>query len=370
MSAEKPAGRKIDGWRIYLISVAPLFVIAMLGYITETHHPSDIYLGLGGAFMMGTSAGLLIGGFFSYLNRIKFPKRRHTAPAYTERGGLQKLSSFALRTFRSQEWIYSIVGDPEYSLKRASFDVLPDEYSAVMIMVSLIVAFISLAAGFVFYMIHELPLYVVPFAALASFFLTAFLMRAYPGIVISGNASIINLNLPFIVSEMASLSDSGMTLEKISEVMYEIGHEKAIKNVFMHLNKDLKVLGMDIFSALDDVASRSPSPELQNFLKSLKTALLSGSDVSGFLKEYTDKLMVDRKISLKYLTERLNVLAEAFTTIFIVLPVMLVIMLLLMLMISVASAGSIYLYLLVVIYVLIPLLGLIFVMMVEALGPR
>jgi archaellum biogenesis protein FlaJ (TadC family) len=98
--------------------------------------------------------------------------------------------------------------------------------------------------------------------------------------------------------------------------------------------------------------------------------MVSGSDVSGFLKDYTQKLMVDRKISLRYLTERLNVMAEAFTTIFIVLPVVVIVMLLLLLMISSTNGPTIYLYLMLVTYGLIPLMGVIFVLLMEAMGPR
>jgi len=285
-------------------------------------------------------------------------------------GVLNKVSAAFIKVFGPQKWIYSIVGRPDPSLRKAGLSLLPDEFSSVIVVISLIAAVASFAVTFVVSIIEKLSIYIAPALAVVVFLISAFIIKLYPDFVISEYSSVINLKLPFIVSEMATLSDSGMTLDKVIESIYQLGHERAIRIIFMYLVRDMRLLGMDIISALDDAASRSPSKELANFFMSLKGAMVSGSDVSGFLKDYTQKLMVDRKISLRYLTERLNVMAEAFTTIFIVLPVVVIVMLLLLLMISSTNGPTIYLYLMLVTYGLIPLMGVIFVLLMEAMGPR
>jgi flagellar protein FlaJ len=283
-------------------------------------------------------------------------------------GMLDRLSTAFMRVFGPQKWIYSLVGRP--NLRKAGLDILPDEFSSVIVIISFIAAIASFTVTLTVSIIDKLPLDIAPALAIVVFMISAFIIKLYPDFIISEYSSVINLKLPFIVSEMATLSDSGMTLDKVIESIYQLGHEKAIRIIFMYFVRDMRLLGMDIISALDDAASRSPSRELANFFMSLKGAMVSGSDVSGFLKDYTQKLMVDRKISLRYLTERLNVMAEAFTTVFIVLPVVVIVMLLLLLMISSTNAPSIYLYLMLVTYGLIPLMGVIFVLLMEALGPR
>ena len=58
------------GWRLYFLSVVPLFAIVLIGLLLMRFGRTG-YVGLASATMIGTGIGLLIGGFVYYLDEMK-----------------------------------------------------------------------------------------------------------------------------------------------------------------------------------------------------------------------------------------------------------------------------------------------------------
>ncbi len=281
---------------------------------------------------------------------------------------LDSLAKFAISRVGANTWIFKIFGDPSEDIKKAWLGLTPDEYSSAMFFISIILSAASAEVSAILSIFMKVPWFSVPLSFIVVFFLSNAFFRAYPSLLITEISSSLSLRLPYLVIEMAALSDTGMTIEKIFESILELEPDKYTKKVLNFIVRNIKIFGMDITQSLEETIKRSPSRDFAEFLLSLKGALLSGSEVRHFLSEYSQKVMIDKKINLRYLIERLNIIAEAFTTLFVVLPSVLLIMILLFTMISFKSYY--YVFFLVIIYILIPLMGIIFIMLLEAVRPR
>ncbi len=281
---------------------------------------------------------------------------------------LDSLARFAISRIGSNTWIFKIFGNPSEDIKKAWLNLTPDEYSSAMFFISIILSTLSAEISAILFIFMHIPWYTVPLGFIAVFFISNGVLRIYPTFLISEVSSSLSQRLPYLVIEMAALADTGMTIERIFEHLVELEPDKYTKKVLNFIVRNIKVFGMDIAQSLDETIRRSPSRDFAEFILSLKGALLAGSEARHFLAEYSQKVMIDKKINLRYLIERLNIVAEAFTTLFVVLPSILLIMILLFTMISFKS--SYYIFFLLIIYVLIPLMGVIFIMLLEAVRPR
>lgn len=281
---------------------------------------------------------------------------------------LDSLAKFAISRIGANTWIFKIFGDPSEDIKKAWLNLTPDEYSSIMLFLSIVASAISAEVLAILVFLIKVPWYSVPLGFILVFFTINVSFKVYPTLLATEISSSLSLRLPYLVIEMAALSDTGMTIEKIFESMVELEPDKYTKRILNFIVRNIKIFGMDITQSLDETLKRSPSKDFAEFLLSLKGALLSGSEVRHFLSEYSQKVMIDKKINLRYLIERLNIISEAFTTLFVVLPSVLLIMILLFTMISFKSYY--YVFFITIIYALIPLMGIIFIMLLETVRPR
>jgi len=281
---------------------------------------------------------------------------------------LDSLAKFALSRIGPNTWLFKIFGDPTEDIKKAWINLTADEYSSLMFLISIIASALSADILALLFVFIRIPWYIVPTAFVLVFFLSNATFRVYPIFLKSEISSSLSLRLPYLVMEMAALSDTGMTIEKIFESMLALEPDKYTRKVLSFIVRNIKIFGMDITQSLDATIKRSPSRDFAEFILSLKGALMTGSEVRHFLAEYSQKVMIDKKINLRYLIERLNIIAETFTTLFVVLPSVLLIMILLFTMIS--FKPYYYVFFLIITYGLIPLMGIFFIMLLEATRPR
>ncbi|MGC8569435.1 MAG: type II secretion system F family protein [Nitrososphaeria archaeon] len=281
---------------------------------------------------------------------------------------IDSMASFALSRVGPKRWLFMIFGDPTEALRKSWLGVTSDEYSAIMFISSIISSALVADALAVLFLFRKALWYYVPLGFVLTFFISNAIIRYYPTFLQSEVSTSLSMRLPYIVIEMAALADTGMTAERIFESIMSLEQDKYMRKVLSFIVRNIKVFGMDIAQSIDEALKRSPSREFAEFMLALRGALLSGSEIRSFLSEYSRKVMIDKKINLRYLIERLNVISEAFTTVFVVFPAIMIIMILLFTMVR--YSATYLLFFLVIIYGLIPLLGIVFLLLVEAVRPR
>ncbi len=198
-----------------------------------------------------------------------------------------------------------------------------------------------------------------------------FIQFLIPRFRASGRKRRIDEDLAFVVSRMAVLSASGMTPEAAIRAIAEDDSNDLIIKEFRKIVRDQTLLGMDLSHALQEARRRSPSDTFAAFLDGMIATANSGADIESYLMKQSKTLMNDKRLKVKAFSESLGVVAEMYTTLLVVMPLILIILFAVMGVI-VGNLGGLSITLLIqlVVYVMIPFGGIIVLVIADSIMPR
>jgi flagellar protein FlaJ len=150
---------------------------------------------------------------------------------------------------------------------------------------------------------------------------------AYPLLVISSRARSIDANLPLIANFMAVLASSGMPPESIFNSLAKVSDEFAVEKEIANVIRDIKLMGVDLHTALKNASEYAPSTKLGAMLDGMATTAHMGGDLAGYLRDQADKFKRERMMNLRQFLDNLSVIAEAYVTFLVAAPLMLIVML-------------------------------------------
>lgn len=193
----------------------------------------------------------------------------------------------------------------------------------------------------------------------------------YPRFRASGRAKRIDEDLPFLAGRMAVLAASGMTPE---EVLRRIASDDSKDPIVLEVRKvvrDMTILGMDFVQALQEERKRTPSEEFGSFLDGMISTATSGANIEQYLLKESKTLMGDKRLKTKQFSETLGVIAEMYTTLLVVMPLILIILFAVMGVIAGSLGGlSITLLIEIVVYVMVPIGGIMIMVMADGMMPK
>ncbi|UCH03167.1 MAG: type II secretion system F family protein [Candidatus Bathyarchaeota archaeon] len=149
----------------------------------------------------------------------------------------------------------------------------------------------------------------------------------YPILVASSRKRNIEVNLPLIANFMAVLASAGMPPEGIFTALAEVGEEFSISKEVAGIIRDIKLMGLDLHTALKKASERSPSNKFAAMIDGVVTTIHMGGDLASYLREQANKYKRERMLSLRQFLDNLSVIAEAYVTFLVAAPLMLIVML-------------------------------------------
>jgi archaellum biogenesis protein FlaJ (TadC family) len=167
--------------------------------------------------------------------------------------------------------------------------------------------------------------------------LAALLCMCYPAYRKNEVAKKIDDGLPFTVGYMSILSSGGASLERIIERVSEVESNEPIKRLARKFMANVKLLGSDASSALEDVSGRCASESLSRLLAGLKIANLTSGDLRGLLDFELRKLLQEMREEMKKTVDMLTYVGELYVTFIVVAPIVFI---LLLTILSVIGGGS------------------------------
>lgn len=176
-------------------------------------------------------------------------------------------------------------------------------------------------------------------------------------------------NLPFAVNYLASMATADVDPERLfenlarQEVYGEIAAEAA------RINRDVKLLGHDLISALSMAADRSPSPRFEDFLDGAITSIMAGGALHSYLDAKADQYLEDRHQEQESFLDSLGILAESYVTLAVAGPIFIIV--LLSLLVLFGTSGDLPLQLgYVLMLLLVPLINAGFIVAIETVSPK
>lgn len=277
---------------------------------------------------------------------------------------------------RRVSFLYPKLGKLEKTLKQSRIPIPFEVYVCSMVFFSVIAGVIGLSAGIIISLFIDIQpaafallLPIITGAGMAQ--ITFFILQIMPNINIKNRSSKLIDELPHFIGYMATLATSGLSLEGILKAIASEDTEEEIVKDAKFVTRNIEVLGMDLVTAINDLIKRTPPGPYSELLEGAIITVQSG----GELKEYfiaTGKVQLEeKKMALKKSTESLGVMAELYTILLIVFPLMAVIMLSIMAIMSPSLGGFDLMTLMnLMTYVMVPFFGFLLLFMMDSMVPK
>ncbi|MFH0889780.1 MAG: type II secretion system F family protein [Candidatus Aenigmatarchaeota archaeon] len=192
-------------------------------------------------------------------------------------------------------------------------------------------------------------------------------MYYYPSISASSRKRKIDNSLPFGTMYMSTIASSGAPPAKIFKIISEFSEFGELSKEVSKIYTDTEIFGMDIKTAIQKAAERTPSENLKDLLWGMATVITTGGNLSGYLKEKSKIYMADFRRSIEEYSEQMSLYIEMYITLIIVGSVFFLI--LSAVMTAIAPTASVISLQFFVIFIFLPLISVGFIMLSKGISP-
>ncbi len=208
--------------------------------------------------------------------------------------------------------------------------------------------------------------------ALFSFALSILGFYLYPVYCADKRKRELDDEMPFTVGYMSILATAGVSSEKIFSSISTLNDPLAASTEAKEVITNINLFGLDIISALEKVSSRTSSLRFKDIIEGIISTIHSGGDLGTYLRGKFESAMKLKKLSLKKYSDNLSVLSEVYVALLLTGPLILVILVSVMSALGGSDMGLLNpeLLLSLLTYLAIPILGTIFLIILDTISPK
>ncbi len=189
--------------------------------------------------------------------------------------------------------------------------------------------------------------------------LTFSLFYLYPHVRVRSRGLKLDSELSYTMGHMAVLASAGVTPEKMFLSLAEEDTKDVVNQEAKMIVRDMSLLGMDLQHALEAEKKRSPSAAFAEFLDGLISASRTGADLKSYLLRTASSMMLEKRLKARSIGESVGLVAEMYTIVLVVTPLLLLIMFAVMgIVIGSIGGFSILTLIYIITYAVVPLGGL------------
>ncbi|KAG2480345.1 MAG: Pilus assembly protein TadC [Nitrosopumilales archaeon] len=286
-----------------------------------------------------------------------------------------QIFSYKLLNDRVQ-FLYPKLTGLEKTLKQAMMPMPFDVYVCSIVFFSLLAAIFGVAIGLgISIFMNVQP---VAFAVLLPIIvgaglgqMTFFILQILPAINVKSRSAKLTEELPHFIGYMATLATNGLSLEGIFKAIAKEETNEEIVKDSKFITRNIHILGMDLLTAISDLIKRTPKGTYAELLEGAIITTQTGGDLKEYFLATAKVQLAEKKMSLRKTTESLGIIAEMYTILLIVFPLMAVIMLSIMAIMSPDLAGFDLITLMnLLTYVLVPFFGVLILFMMDTMVPK
>jgi len=146
----------------------------------------------------------------------------------------------------------------------------------------------------------------------------------YPYQKVMGRKKNIDVNLPFALTHMSAISESGVPPYMIFKLLSKFDEYGEIAREMKVLVRNIDTFGVDPLTAVKEIAERTPSNELRQILLGVISTTESGGDVKSYIKNAGKQAMFEWKLKREKFMQQLSAYAEFYTGILIAAPLFII----------------------------------------------
>jgi len=264
----------------------------------------------------------------------------------------------------------------EKSIKQAMIPIPFEVYVASMVFFSMIAGVCGIIMGLVAIQYINIQPASVGFllpliTGLMLFGMTFGLLKLIPSIRVKNRSSRLSEEIPHFIGYMSTLATSGLTLEGIFKaIAKEETNEDIVKDA-RFITRNINILGMDLITAIKDLIDRTPVGPYSELLDGAIVTVSTGGDLKEYFNATAKVQLEEKKMLLQKTTESLGSVAEIYTILLIVFPLLAVIMLSIMGIMSPSLGGFDLITLMnILTFGVIPLSGVLMLIMMDTMVPK
>jgi len=249
------------------------------------------------------------------------------------------------------------------TLVKADIKIAYRTYMSVSILTTAIV-YIAAAVGIV--ILSQLLLkpsaimfvYYIIFIPVLTAVMCFLMFNFYPSQRVSSRRKSIEVNLPFVLTHMGAIAESGVPPQMIFKLMSQFREYGEISKEMGKIVRNIDMFGIDPLTAIKEVAQKTPSESLRQLLYGFVTTTESGGNIKTYLKNAGTQALFEWRMKRERFLQQLSAYAEFYTGLLIAAPLFMIAIFSVMNMIQPTIGGYTILDLMrLSIYLIIPLLN-------------
>ncbi len=264
----------------------------------------------------------------------------------------------------------------EKSIKQSMIPIPFEVYVSSMVFFSMIAGVCGVIMGIVawqFINIQPASVGLVRplITGLMLFGMTFGVLQIIPAFRVKNRAAKLSEEIPHFIGYMSTLATSGLTLEGIFKAIAKEETDEEIVKDARFIVRNIDILGMDLIIAMKDLIHRTPVGPYSELLDGAIITVLTGGDLKEYFNATAKVQLEEKKMLMQKTTESLGSVAEIYTILLIVFPLLAVIMLSIMGIMSPSLGGFDLLTLMnILTFGVIPLSGILMLIMMDTMVPK
>ena len=255
----------------------------------------------------------------------------------------------------------------QMQLDRAEMDLSSAAYTSEVFFSGLIVGIIFAIVALTAYLLKFHPP-VVALALPTSIILVIGIGLYLPQMRSSSRGKKIDENLGSALAFISAMSNADVPINTIMVKLSRMNEYGEVSREASKIANRTELMGMDIFSAIEEVARKSPSVEWQKFLQGAVTASAAGARLKPYFVNKAMEYQNMLRVSLKKNSESVSVFAETYVTIGVAFPLFLIVILAVMSVIARNASGATISFLLVFSFLVLPVMIAAFVLVISSVN--
>ncbi|MGY5144288.1 MAG: type II secretion system F family protein [Candidatus Nitrosopumilus sp. bin_32a] len=262
------------------------------------------------------------------------------------------------------------------SIKQAMMPIPFEVYVSSMVFFSMIAGVAGIVMGviasqFINIQPASMGMILPLLSGLLLFGMTFGILQMIPAIRVKNRSAKLVEEIPHFIGYMSTLATSGLTLEGIFKAIAKEDTDEDIVKDARFIVRNIDILGMDLITAIKDLVHRTPSGPYSELLEGAIVTVSSGGDLKEYFNATAKVQLEEKKMLMQKTTESLGSVAEIYTILLIVFPLLAVIMLSIMGIMSPSLAGFDLLTLMnILTFAVIPLSGVLMLVMMDTMVPK
>jgi flagellar protein FlaJ len=273
-------------------------------------------------------------------------------------------------------FLYPKLGKLEKTIKQAMMPIPFEVYVTSMVFFSLIAGICGAIIGLVANQFINIQPAIVgyllpPVAGMTLMAMTFGILQIIPPVRVKNRSTKLLEEIPHFIGYMSTLATSGLSLEEIFKSIAKEETDEDIVKDARFITRNIEILGMDLITAVKDLISRTPPGPYSELLEGAIITSQSGGDLKEYFNATAKVQLEEKKMLLQKTTESLGSVAEIYTILLIVFPLLAVIMLSIMGIMSPSLGGFDLLTLMnLLTFAVVPLSGVLMLVMMDTMVPK